>query len=715
MDAKEAKGLNGREGTFIATPTLAAKMRQMRLPALLLCVMLIVASITGSLSDGSDDQSTPILATASRVTISTQAMDENHTFEFDEQFEEFVTYGELTAMVHSLAENYPEIVRLYNPVTLTQYGGSWQGRDIWVLKISDGVADEPEYYNDPEEEDVVIIGNHHASEWMTFEVPLYLAHFLTTFYGQPALDNDGDGRINEDPIDGFDNDWDGEDDDGDNDTMPRFDGIDNDEDGIIDEGIDEDPNEGRVSYLVDNREIWILPMLNPDGYEFDREGAPGYTIGDSWRKNTRDNDGDNEFDPDVDGVDLNRNYVYEWNHNEDSGTVDEDGFEAGLDDRIWASPVYHGPDDQEDDDGDEVINLPGCNPGNNCNEDPVNGYDDDSDSLVDEDKDGGFSEPETMAVEELFKKLDIYYDDTVVPVEAGDYRPENHDRKSNAVATISYHNSGEWVIWPWGYTNDPTPHQGLHEFVGHELMDMTGYEDWRAAGNYQTSGDYMDWTYGSHGLLSFTLELNRGNGGRVAENIIPTGRAMLAPNLYITEKADSIKIALEGTYPDLNVSSPKVVHEQPHTKFYENDNYLLKVSVENRTNLIRDSVTLNYRVNNGPWHTKPMKIDGDDPNVYHGKIPSVDAPATVEYYFSLMDTRDVNIESPHDGPFGGAFVYEVDAVVGFGEAWKDALAVGFMMIIMYGAVWGGLYYFVGVATEADRRKLNPEDAHLWDD
>src|SRR5205085_10361200 len=31
-----------------------------------------------------------------------------------------------------------------------------------------------------------------------------------------------------------------------------------------------------------------------------------------WRKNTRDNEHNGTFDPDSDGVDLNRNYAYQW-------------------------------------------------------------------------------------------------------------------------------------------------------------------------------------------------------------------------------------------------------------------------------------------------------------------------------------------------------------------------------------------------------------------
>ena len=61
-----------------------------------------------------------------------------------------------------------------------------------------------------------------------------------------------------------------------------------------------------VKYLVDHREIYCIPVVNPDGYEYNHQMAPngGYM----WRKNKKDNDGNGVFSESYDGVDLNRNY-----------------------------------------------------------------------------------------------------------------------------------------------------------------------------------------------------------------------------------------------------------------------------------------------------------------------------------------------------------------------------------------------------------------------
>ncbi len=65
----------------------------------------------------------------------------------------------------------------------------------------------------------------------------------------------------------------------------------------------------RITEWVDAMEIWFVPVLNPDGYKYIFEHDLRFPW---WRKNLRDNDGDGRFNPLYDGVDLNRNYDYNW-------------------------------------------------------------------------------------------------------------------------------------------------------------------------------------------------------------------------------------------------------------------------------------------------------------------------------------------------------------------------------------------------------------------
>ncbi|MCP4567803.1 MAG: hypothetical protein GY841_09525 [FCB group bacterium] len=63
-----------------------------------------------------------------------------------------------------------------------------------------------------------------------------------------------------------------------------------------------------VAAMVDGTEIWLIPCINPDGYEYNRMTNP--EGGGMWRKNRRDNL-DGTF-----GVDLNRNWGWGWGFND---------------------------------------------------------------------------------------------------------------------------------------------------------------------------------------------------------------------------------------------------------------------------------------------------------------------------------------------------------------------------------------------------------------
>jgi len=61
-----------------------------------------------------------------------------------------------------------------------------------------------------------------------------------------------------------------------------------------------------VTYLLDNTELFFIPMVNPDGYLHNQSTNPNG--GGPWRKNRRNNQ-DGTF-----GVDLNRNFGYNWGY-----------------------------------------------------------------------------------------------------------------------------------------------------------------------------------------------------------------------------------------------------------------------------------------------------------------------------------------------------------------------------------------------------------------
>lgn len=147
----------------------------------------------------------------------------------------------------SAYHNYAEMIADVNAI-VAKYpaiaskrvlGKSYEGRDIVAVKISDNVA------TDEAEPEVLYDANHHAREHITVEQALYLMHEFTDDYA----------------------------------------------------------SDSRVKAIVDSREIWIVPSVNPDGSEYDI-ATGSYR---SWRKNRQPNSGSTAV-----GTDLNRNYSYNW-------------------------------------------------------------------------------------------------------------------------------------------------------------------------------------------------------------------------------------------------------------------------------------------------------------------------------------------------------------------------------------------------------------------
>ncbi|MEU4218857.1 M14 family zinc carboxypeptidase [Actinoplanes sp. NPDC026623] len=71
-----------------------------------------------------------------------------------------------------------------------------------------------------------------------------------------------------------------------------------------------------LTRLLNTTELWFLPVVNPDGYDFT------FTEGNrQWRKNLRDNNGDGVITA-GDGVDLNRNFAAKWGYDNEGSSPD---------------------------------------------------------------------------------------------------------------------------------------------------------------------------------------------------------------------------------------------------------------------------------------------------------------------------------------------------------------------------------------------------------
>jgi len=125
---------------------------------------------------------------------------------------------------------------------LVEVGRSTGGRALTAIVVSDHAA-----RHEPDEPVVFLNGSHHGNELLPIELVLDALQLLLERYDEPE-----------------------------------------------------------VRRLVDGLEIWLVPLVNPDGNEafWQRSSLAG-------RKNARDTDGNGRFDP-TDGVDLNRNYPFAW-------------------------------------------------------------------------------------------------------------------------------------------------------------------------------------------------------------------------------------------------------------------------------------------------------------------------------------------------------------------------------------------------------------------
>jgi hypothetical protein len=73
-----------------------------------------------------------------------------------------------------------------------------------------------------------------------------------------------------------------------------------------------------VRRLLTRNEIWFIPIMNPDGYDYTFTSKATRL----WRKNLRDVNGDGVIDPAHDGVDMNRNWPEKWNYDLEGASDD---------------------------------------------------------------------------------------------------------------------------------------------------------------------------------------------------------------------------------------------------------------------------------------------------------------------------------------------------------------------------------------------------------
>jgi len=144
-------------------------------------------------------------------------------------------YLDLTDIIDEMDNTesaFPSICKVVDLTDTYDVSPTYEGRHIYAMKISDNVDD------DEDEPNFLMVSCHHAREIVTPVIALYAIDQLTSEYG----------------------------------------------------------NDPSITSAVDDYEIWIVPVWNPDGYEY------CYYYDNWWRKNRNP----------PNGVDLNRNYPFGW-------------------------------------------------------------------------------------------------------------------------------------------------------------------------------------------------------------------------------------------------------------------------------------------------------------------------------------------------------------------------------------------------------------------
>lgn len=166
------------------------------------------------------------------------------------------TYDEVVLELAQMAATYPSLISMHS------IGSGWgkiyadQGipayqdyaHEIWAMKLSNNVLEEED------EAQFLFVGAHHAREPLSVETCMAIMYYLLENYG----------------------------------TDPR------------------------VTAIMDSSEIWVVPLLNPDGHKLVLDQTQIM-----WRKNLNDNNGNQQIDwgsngNGADGADINRNYSYMW-------------------------------------------------------------------------------------------------------------------------------------------------------------------------------------------------------------------------------------------------------------------------------------------------------------------------------------------------------------------------------------------------------------------
>jgi hypothetical protein len=172
---------------------------------------------------------------------------------------------------------------------------------------------------------------------------------------------------------------------------------------------------------------------------------------------------------------------------------------------------------------------------------------------------------------------------------------------------MDIHSSGNLVLWPWGFTEDPAPNGTALQTFGRKFAYFNNYYPEQAIGLYPTDGTTDDFAYGDLGLAAYTFELGTAffqSCTYFENNIIPGNlpaliyAAKTARTPYLTPAGPD---ALNVTVDDSLVASGTFV---TLTATLNDSRY----NNQNGTEPVQNVAAAEYYIDFPPWITATVPI-----------------------------------------------------------------------------------------------------------
>jgi carboxypeptidase T len=290
-------------------------------------------------------------------------------------------------------------------------------------------------------------------------------------------------------------------------------------------------------WLVDYHDIWVMPMLNPDGHHIVEAGGGGSNP--YWqRKNANNTNGCTTWPPTSGtqfGVDLNRNFPFLWGCCGGSSTA-------------ACSQTYRGS--------------------------------------------SAGSEIETQSVTAKIREL--------IPDQRGPNNSDPAPITTTGVYQ-NMHTVAELNLYPWGWTTSPAPNGADLANIGDHMSAFNaggnGYQSCQPPNClYAVDGDTVDWAYGELGIPSYTTELSGGSffpQYTQVEGIWNENRGML---IHLAKIARTPYLLTRG--PDANVvaTNPMTVTQGTDSQLAGTMNYNWTGN-----GYIQNVAAAEYYIDTPPW------------------------------------------------------------------------------------------------------------------